>query len=109
MRCDKGEPGEPRRTVGGTASAALVPAHLGRVAQGLAMFLAGQRDCDAREIFSTAHGTMALRYGTPVAGGAVWDQVVDRGELAGVTSSEPHSGSDLRGLRTVAVNHGDHR
>ncbi|WP_244206867.1 acyl-CoA dehydrogenase family protein [Streptomyces swartbergensis] len=86
----------------------LVPPGLERVAQGLAMFLAGRRDCDAREIFSTGHGAMALRYGTPLVVQAVRDRVVDGGELAGVASSEPHSGSDLRGLRTVAVDHGDH-
>jgi cyclohexanecarboxyl-CoA dehydrogenase len=72
------------------------------------MFLAGQRDCDAREIFSSGHGAIALRYGLPSVVQAVRDRVVDRGELAGVASSEPHSGSDLRGLRTVAVDHGDH-
>ncbi|WP_225882125.1 acyl-CoA dehydrogenase [Streptomyces aureocirculatus] len=51
---------------------------------------------------------MALRYGTPAVRDAVRTRVVERGELAGVASSEPHSGSDLRGLRTVAVDHGDH-
>ncbi|WP_181786684.1 acyl-CoA dehydrogenase family protein [Streptomyces phytophilus] len=86
----------------------VVPAGLERVAQGLAMFLAGRRDCDAREVFSSGHGAMALRYGPPAVALAVRDRVVERGELAGVASSEPHSGSDLRGLRTVAVDHGDH-
>ncbi|MCT9138487.1 acyl-CoA dehydrogenase family protein [Streptomyces violarus] len=87
---------------------AVVPPHLARVAQGLAMFLAGRRDCDAREIFSSGHGAMAVRYGRPLVARAVHDRVVGGGELAGVASSEPHSGSDLRGLRTVAVDHGDH-
>ncbi|GAA3309739.1 hypothetical protein GCM10020295_75180 [Streptomyces cinereospinus] len=87
---------------------AVVPRGLERVAQGLAMFLAGRRDCDAREVFSTGHGAMALRYGAPAVVRAVHDRVVRGGELAGVASSEPHSGSDLRGLRTVAVDHGDH-
>jgi cyclohexanecarboxyl-CoA dehydrogenase len=95
-------------TEGDRGAAAVVPPHLARVAQGLAMFLAGRRDCDAREVFSSGHGAMALRYGRPVVAQAVYDQVVCGGELAGVASSEPHSGSDLRGLRTVAVDHGDH-
>jgi alkylation response protein AidB-like acyl-CoA dehydrogenase len=90
------------------ACATVVPDGLERVAQGLAMFLAGRRDCDAREIFSSGHGAMALRYGAPAVVQSVRDHVVNRGELAGVASSEPHSGSDLRGLRTVAVDHGDH-
>ncbi|GAA2657516.1 hypothetical protein GCM10010400_13860 [Streptomyces aculeolatus] len=88
--------------------AGAVPAGLERVAQGLAMYLAGRRDCDAREVFSSGHGAMPLRYGPPAVALAVRDRVVGRGELAGVASSEPHSGSDLRGLRTVAVDHGDH-
>ncbi|MER6346584.1 acyl-CoA dehydrogenase family protein [Streptomyces sp. NPDC001595] len=96
------------RAPGGLDTAAGVPPGLGRVAQGLAMFLAGRRDCDAREIFSSGHGAMALRYGGPLVRQAVHDSVVARGELAGVASSEPHSGSDLRGLRTLAVDHGDH-
>ena len=86
----------------------LVPPGLGRVAQGLAMFLAGRRDCDARELFSSGHGAMPLRYGAPGVVHEVRDRVVGRGELAGVASSEPHSGSDLCGLRTVAVDHGGH-
>ncbi|MGW0472439.1 acyl-CoA dehydrogenase family protein [Streptomyces coeruleorubidus] len=85
-----------------------VPPHLERVAQGLAMFLAGRRDCDAREIFSSGHGAMAVRYGRPLVAHSVHDRIVGCGELAGVASSEPHSGSDLRGLRTVAVDQGDH-
>ncbi|MFH8492717.1 acyl-CoA dehydrogenase family protein [Streptomyces coeruleorubidus] len=85
-----------------------VPPHLERVAQGLAMFLAGRRDCDAREIFSSGHGAMAVRYGKPLVARTVHDRIVGCGELAGVASSEPHSGSDLRGLRTVAVDQGDH-
>ncbi|MCF1593503.1 acyl-CoA dehydrogenase family protein [Streptomyces muensis] len=90
------------------ACATVVPDGLERVAQGLAMFLAGRRDCDAREIFSSGHAAMALRYGAPDIVRSVRDLVVNRGALAGVASSEPHSGSDLRGLRTVAVDHGDH-
>ncbi|GAA2140928.1 acyl-CoA dehydrogenase family protein [Streptomyces synnematoformans] len=86
----------------------VVPAGLERVAQGLAMFLAGRRDCDAREVFSSGHGAMALRYGPPGVVRAVRERVVEHGELAGVAASEPHSGSDLRGLRTAAVEHGDH-
>ncbi|MEY9949828.1 acyl-CoA dehydrogenase family protein [Kitasatospora sp. GAS1066B] len=78
------------------------------VAQGLAMFLAGQRDCDAREVFSTGHGAMPLRYGSPAVARRIREQVVSGGKLAGVASSEPHSGSDLRGFRTVLVDHGDH-
>ncbi|MEO3764367.1 acyl-CoA dehydrogenase [Streptomyces sp. B8F3] len=103
--------GNPRDGVGrtpGRGRGAAVPPGLERVAQGLAMFLAGRRDCDAREVFSSGHGAMALRYGPPAVALAVRDRVVERGELAGVASSEPHSGSDLRGLRTVAVDHGDH-
>ncbi|AZM50241.1 acyl-CoA dehydrogenase [Streptomyces sp. WAC 06738] len=92
----------------GGGRGAAVPPGLERVAQGLAMYLAGRRDCDAREVFSSGHGAMALRYGPPAVAHAVRDRVVERGELAGVASSEPHSGSDLRGLRTVAVDHGDH-
>lgn len=92
----------------GGGGAGTVPAGLERVAQGLAMYLAGRRDCDAREVFSSGHGALALRYGPPAVAHAVRDRVVERGELAGVASSEPHSGSDLRGLRTVAVDHGDH-
>lgn len=80
----------------------------GRVAQGLAMFLAGQRDCDAREIFSSGHGAMVIRHGSPGLARQVREQVVTRGGLAGVASSEPQSGSDLRGFRTVLVDHGDH-
>ncbi|MEU2245581.1 acyl-CoA dehydrogenase [Streptomyces sp. NPDC019224] len=102
------EPDNGLGLAGGQDAHADVPPGLGRVAQGLAMFLAGRRDCDAREIFSSGHGAMALRYGTPVVVQEVRDRVVHRGELAGVASSEPHSGSDLRGLRTVAVDHGDH-
>ncbi|MEV0634080.1 acyl-CoA dehydrogenase [Streptomyces sp. NPDC050619] len=108
LACAPAEPGNGRGLTGGQDVAAVVPPGLRRVAQGLAMFLAGRRDCDAREIFSSAHGAMALRYGTPVVVREVRDRVVRRGELAGVASSEPHSGSDLRGLRTVAVDHGDH-
>ncbi|MFJ2258817.1 acyl-CoA dehydrogenase family protein [Streptomyces sp. NPDC087844] len=89
-------------------AAVAVPAGLVRVGQGLAMYLAGRRDCDAREIFSSGHAAMPLRYGSPSVVREVRDQIVHRGELAGVASSEPHSGSDLRGLRTVAVDHGDH-
>ncbi|MFH8466696.1 acyl-CoA dehydrogenase family protein [Streptomyces sp. NPDC017991] len=92
----------------GPDEAVAVPADLVRVGQGLAMYLAGRRDCDAREIFSSGHAAMPLRYGTPAVVREVRDQIVHRGELAGVASSEPHSGSDLRGLRTVAVDHGDH-
>nr|WP_206441706.1 acyl-CoA dehydrogenase [Streptomyces boncukensis] len=102
-----GGPGGPAEREA-EAAAGGVPPDLRRVAQGLAMYLAGRRDCDAREVFSTGHGAMALRYGTPGTVRAVRERVVDRGELAGVASSEPHSGSDLRGLRTVAVDHGDH-
>ncbi|GAB2714264.1 acyl-CoA dehydrogenase family protein [Kitasatospora kifunensis] len=80
----------------------------GRVAQGMAMFLAGERDCDAREVFSSGHAAMALHYGTPELVQQTREQVVVRGELAGVASSEPQSGSDLRGFRTVLVDHGDH-
>jgi cyclohexanecarboxyl-CoA dehydrogenase len=108
LPCAPVEPGDRRGRAGHRDAAAGVPPGLGRVAQGLAMFLAGRRDCDAREIFSSGHGAMALRYGTPRVQQAVRDRVVDRGELAGVASSEPHSGSDLRGLRTVAVDHGGH-
>ncbi|WP_407562408.1 acyl-CoA dehydrogenase family protein [Streptomyces sp. 184] len=97
-----------RAHAAGCGPAGAVPAGLERVAQGLAMFLAGRRDCDAREVFSSGHGAMALRYGAPAVARAVRDRVVGRGELAGVASSEPHSGSDLRGLRTVAADHGDH-
>ncbi|MFI9322057.1 acyl-CoA dehydrogenase family protein [Kitasatospora aureofaciens] len=89
---EQGEPGEPR----------------GRVAQGMAMFLAGQRDCDAREIFSTGHAAMPLRHGSPALVRHTREKVVGAGELAGIASSEPHSGSDLRGFRTVLVDHGDH-
>ncbi|MCQ4082436.1 acyl-CoA dehydrogenase [Streptomyces sp. RB6PN25] len=84
------------------------PWQSGRVAQGLAMFLAGRRDCDARELFSSGHGAMALRHGTPDVVRQVRERVVVEGQLAGVASSEPHSGSDLGGLRTVALDHGDH-
>lgn len=108
LACDPREPGHGRGFAEGREPAVSVPAGLERVAQGISMFLAGRRDCDAREIFSSGHGAMALRYGTPTVVQAVRDRVVDRGELAGVASSEPHSGSDLRGLRTVAVDHGDH-
>ncbi|MFJ9770301.1 acyl-CoA dehydrogenase family protein [Kitasatospora sp. NPDC101157] len=88
----QGGPGEPR----------------GRVAQGMAMFLAGQRDCDAREIFSTGHAAMPLRYGSPELVRRTREKVVGAGGLAGIAASEPHSGSDLRGFRTVLVDHGDH-
>ncbi|MFI9270961.1 acyl-CoA dehydrogenase family protein [Kitasatospora sp. NPDC052896] len=80
----------------------------GRVAQGMAMFLAGQRDCDAREIFSTGHAAMPLRYGSPALSQQTHEQAVAAGKLVGVASSEPHSGSDLRGFRTLLVDHGDH-
>ncbi|MFI7099732.1 acyl-CoA dehydrogenase family protein [Streptomyces sp. NPDC050161] len=80
----------------------------GRVAQGMAMFLAGQRDCDAREIFSSGHGAMAVHHGTSALADHVREQVVRQGELAGVASSEPHSGSDLRGFVTVLADRGDH-
>ncbi|MFD7705908.1 acyl-CoA dehydrogenase family protein [Streptomyces sp. NPDC059785] len=106
LTCAAVEPGGGHGPAG--ARDPVVPPDLGRTAQGLAIFLAGRRDCDAREIFSTGHGAMALRHGTPVVTQAVRERVVERGELAGVASSEPHSGSDLRGLRTVAVDHGDH-
>lgn len=102
------ETAHARCLAGGRDRTEVVPPSLERVAQGLAMFLAGRRDCDAREIFSSGHGAMAVRYGRPVVARAVRDRVVGGGELAGVASSEPHSGSDLRGLRTVAVDHGDH-
>ncbi|GAB2804134.1 acyl-CoA dehydrogenase family protein [Streptomyces daliensis] len=92
----------------GRDATAAVPPGLGPVAQGLAMFLAGQRDCDAREVFGSGHGAMTLRYGGPSTARMVRTRVVDRGEVAGVASSEPHSGSDLRGLRTIAVDYGDH-
>lgn len=95
-------PGKP------TGPAAVVPPGAERVAQGLAMFLAGRQDCDAREVFSSGHGAMALRYGGPAVARTVRERVVHGGELAGVASSEPHSGSDLRGLRTLAVDHGGH-
>ncbi|MGW0822971.1 acyl-CoA dehydrogenase family protein [Streptomyces sp. NPDC002845] len=108
LTCATGEPGNGRGLAGARDPVAVVPPGLGRTAQGLAMFLAGRRDCDAREIFSSGHGAMALRYGTPDVAQAVRERVVDFGELAGVASSEPHSGSDVRGLRTVAVDHGDH-
>jgi cyclohexanecarboxyl-CoA dehydrogenase len=107
LACAAVAPGHCRGGAG-HGGAAAVPPGLGRVAQGLAMFLAGQRDCDAREIFSSGHGAMPVRYGAPAVARTVHDHVVDRGEVAGVASSEPHSGSDLRGLRTVAVDHGDH-
>ncbi|MGA5821542.1 acyl-CoA dehydrogenase family protein [Kitasatospora sp. NPDC094028] len=80
----------------------------GRVAQGMAMFLAGRRDCDAREVFSTGHAAMALRHGSPALARHTREQAIDAGRLAGVAASEPHSGSDLRGFRTVLVDHGDH-
>lgn len=80
----------------------------GRVAQGMAMFLAGERDCDAREVFSSGHGAMALTYGTPELARLVHEQVVVDGRLAGVASSEPQSGSDLRGFRATLVDHGGH-
>ncbi|MFF3346580.1 acyl-CoA dehydrogenase family protein [Streptomyces sp. NPDC002779] len=103
-----GRPPYPCGLAGDRDAAALVPPRLERVAQGLAMFLAGRRDCDARELFSSAHGAMAVRYGLPPIARTVHDRIVGGGELAGVASSEPHSGSDLRGLRTVAVDQGDH-
>ncbi|MGC0314677.1 acyl-CoA dehydrogenase family protein [Kitasatospora acidiphila] len=84
------------------------PGVTGRVAQGMAMFLAGQRDCDAREIFSTGHAAMPLRYGSPALARHAREQVVTAGKLVGIAASEPHSGSDLRGFRTVLVDHGDH-
>ncbi|MDH6108389.1 alkylation response protein AidB-like acyl-CoA dehydrogenase [Kitasatospora sp. MAP12-15] len=84
------------------------PGVTGRVAQGMAMFLAGQRDCDARELFSTGHAAMPLRYGSPALARHTREQVVTAGKLVGVAASEPHSGSDLRGFRTVLVDHGDH-
>ncbi|MFF0725364.1 acyl-CoA dehydrogenase family protein [Streptomyces sp. NPDC004134] len=107
-RGSDGDPGAGAGQVPGGGPGAAVPPGLERVAQGLAMYLAGRRDCDAREVFSSGHGAMALRYGAPAVALAVRDRVVERGELAGVASSEPHSGSDLRGLRTVAADHGDH-
>ncbi|MEU9480416.1 acyl-CoA dehydrogenase [Streptomyces sp. NPDC048191] len=82
-------------------------AELGRVAQGIAMFLAGQRDCDARDVFSSGHAAMPLRYGSPELAGHIHELAVKQGKLAGVASSEPQSGSDLRGFRTVLVDHGD--
>ncbi|MFE6686062.1 acyl-CoA dehydrogenase family protein [Streptomyces sp. NPDC057743] len=81
---------------------------LGRVAQGTAMFLAGQRDCDAREVFSSGHAAMALRYGAPDLVQRTQELALSQGRLAGVASSEPQSGSDLRGFRTVLIDHGDH-
>ncbi|GAA2266261.1 MULTISPECIES: acyl-CoA dehydrogenase family protein [Kitasatospora] len=84
------------------------PGAAGRVAQGVAMFLAGRRDCDAREVFSTGHAAMALNYGSPELVRHTREQVVSRGKLAGVASSEPQSGSDLRGFTTLLVDHGDH-
>ncbi|BCL26690.1 acyl-CoA dehydrogenase family protein [Streptomyces aurantiacus] len=108
LACATVGPGDGRGPAGARDADVVVPPGLERVAQGMAMFLAGRRDCDAREIFSSGHGAMALRYGAPAVAQAVLDGVVNRGELAGVASSEPHSGSDLRGLRTVAVDHGDH-
>jgi cyclohexanecarboxyl-CoA dehydrogenase len=80
----------------------------GRVAQGVAMFLAGRRDCDAREVFSSGHAALALRYGSPELAEKVGELAVRQGKLAGIASSEPHSGSDLRGFRTVLADHGDH-
>ncbi|MEU1408317.1 acyl-CoA dehydrogenase [Streptomyces sp. NPDC005728] len=83
-------------------------AELGRVGQGMAMFLAGQRDCDAREVFSSGHAAMPLRYGSPALVRHTHELAVAQGKLAGVASSEPQSGSDLRDFRTVLVDHGDH-
>ncbi|MGF1430025.1 acyl-CoA dehydrogenase family protein [Kitasatospora sp. LaBMicrA B282] len=83
------------------------PGVTGRVAQGMAMFLAGTRDCDAREVFSTGHAALALRYGTAALADQVGEQVLGEGKLVGIAASEPHSGSDLRGFRTVLVDHGD--
>lgn len=80
----------------------------GRLAQGMAMFMAGRRDCDAREVFSTGHAAMALHYGSPNLVRDTQERVIGAGQLAGVASSEPHSGSDLRGFETVLVDHGDH-
>ncbi|MBV6700328.1 acyl-CoA dehydrogenase [Kitasatospora aureofaciens] len=100
---EPGEPGEP-----GDPTEPDAPGVTGRVAQGMAMFLAGQRDCDAREIFSTGHAAMPLRHGSPTLVQSTREQVVTAGKLAGIASSEPHSGSDLRGFRTVLVDHGDH-
>ncbi|MDH6136828.1 alkylation response protein AidB-like acyl-CoA dehydrogenase [Kitasatospora sp. MAA4] len=89
-------------------AAAHGPGAAGRVAQGMAMFLAGQRDCDAREIFSAGHAAMPLRYGSPALSRQTHEQAVTAGKLVGVAASEPQSGSDLRGFRTVLVDHGDH-
>ncbi|TGB08255.1 acyl-CoA dehydrogenase [Streptomyces sp. MZ04] len=81
---------------------------LRRVAQGMAMFLAGRRDCDAREIFSSGHAAMALRHGSASLARHVHEQAVQQGHLVGVASSEPQSGSDLRGFETIVVDHDDH-
>ncbi|QEU89837.1 acyl-CoA dehydrogenase family protein [Streptomyces kanamyceticus] len=84
------------------------PHSAGHVAQGMAAFLAGQRDCDARELFGVGHAAMILRHGSPSLAHLVHRRAVEEGSLVGVAVSEPQSGSDLRGLRTVAVDHDDH-
>lgn len=80
----------------------------GHVAQGVAALLAGQRDCDARDMFGVGHAAMVLRHGDPALAASVRSSVLDDGVLVGAAVSEPQAGSDLHGLSTVAITHDTH-